>query len=113
MASSHHIVTVGVETGREEVVVGLTARERAALHQLESQLTGEDPVLAAYLASGWRQRVPLRRAGYLFRALLPMLVGVQVAVVGGMAGSGLLIMVGLLYAVLAPFGALLIGAWRR
>jgi hypothetical protein len=42
-----------------------------------------------------------------------MLVGVQVAVVGGMAGSGLLIMVGLLYAVLAPFGALLIGAWRR
>jgi predicted anti-sigma-YlaC factor YlaD len=112
MASSHHVVIVGVETGRE-VVVGLTARERAALHQLESQLTGEDPVLAAYLASGWRQRVPLRRAGYLFRVLLPMLVGVQVAVVGGMAGSGLLIMVGLLYAVLAPCGALLIGAWRR
>ena len=93
--------------------MGLSARERVALHRLESQLSREDPVLAAYLASGWRQRVPLRRAGYLVRVLLPMLVGVQVAVVGGMAGSGLLIMVGLLYAVLAPCGALLIGAWRR
>jgi hypothetical protein len=36
-----------------------------------------------------------------------MLVGVQVALAGGMAGSGLLAMVGLLYAVLAPSGALL------
>jgi predicted anti-sigma-YlaC factor YlaD len=93
--------------------VGLSARERVALHRLESQLTGEDPALAAFLASGWRQRVSLRRAAYLFRVLLPMLVGVQVAVVGGMSGSGLLIMVGLLYAVLVPCVALLIGAWRR
>jgi hypothetical protein len=93
--------------------VGLSARDRVALHRLESQLSREDPALAAYLATGWRQRVALRRAGYLVRVLLPMFVGVQVAVVGGMAGSGLLIMVGLLYAVLAPCGALLIGAWRR
>jgi Protein of unknown function (DUF3040) len=93
--------------------VGLTARERVALHRLESQLTRQDPALAAHMGSGWRQRVPLRRAGYVLRVLLPMLVGVQVAVVGGMAGSRLLTMVGLLYAVLAPCGALLIGAWRR
>jgi predicted anti-sigma-YlaC factor YlaD len=94
-------------------VVGLSARDRAALRRLESQFSREDPALAAFLASGWRQRVPLRRAGFLLRVLLPMLVGVQVAVVGGMAGSGLLIMVGLLYAVLVPCVALLIGAWRR
>jgi predicted anti-sigma-YlaC factor YlaD len=106
-------VIVGVETGREKVVVGLSAWERAALHRLESELSRDDPALAIFLASGWRQRVPVRRAGYLLRVLLPMLVGVQVAVVGGMAGSGLLIMVGLLYAVLGPCGALLIGAWRR
>jgi hypothetical protein len=93
--------------------VGLSAWDRVALHRLESQLSREDPALAAYLASGWRQRVPLQRTGLLLRVLLPMLVGVQVAAVGRMAGSGLLSMVGLLYAVLAPCGALLIGAWRR
>jgi hypothetical protein len=88
-------------------VVGLSARDRVALQRLESQLNREDPALAAFLASGWRQRVSSRRAGFLLRLLLPMLVGVQVALAGGMAGSGLLAMVGLLYAVLAPSGALL------
>jgi hypothetical protein len=94
-------------------VVGLSARERLALFRLESQLKREDPALAAHLASGWRQRVPLRRAGFLLRVLLPMLVGVQVAAAGGMAGSRLLIMLGLLYAVLAPCGARLVAARRR
>jgi hypothetical protein len=42
-----------------------------------------------------------------------MFVGVQVALAGGMAGSGLVTMVGLLYGVLAPIGALLVDAWRR
>lgn len=93
--------------------MGLSARERVVLHRLESQLSREDPALAVYFATGSRQRVPLRRAGFVFRVFLPMLVGVQVAVVGGMAGSRLLMMVGLLYAVLAPCGALLVDARRR
>ncbi len=94
-------------------MVGLSARDRMALHRLESQLSTEDPALAAFLTPGWRQRVTSRRAGFLLRLLLPMFVGVQVALAGGMAGSGLVTMVGLLYAVLAPIGALLVDAWRR
>jgi hypothetical protein len=94
-------------------VVGLSGRERLALFRLESQLSREDPALAAHLTFGWRQRVPLRRAGFLLRVLLPLLVGVQVAAAGGMAGSRLLIMLGLLYAVLAPGGALLVAARHR
>jgi hypothetical protein len=94
-------------------VVGLSGRERLALFRLESQLSREDPALAAHLAPAWRQGGPSRRAGFLLRVVLPLLVGVQVVVVGGMAGSRLLIMLGLFYAVLAPGGALLLGARRR
>ncbi len=94
-------------------MVGLSARERLALFRLESQLNREDPALAAQFTSEWQLRVPLRRAGFLLRVLLPMLVGAQVALVGGITGSPLLTMLGLLYAVLAPGGALLIDARRR
>jgi hypothetical protein len=93
--------------------VDLSARERAALHRLESQLSKEDPALAACFASAWRLRVPSLRVSVLLVVLLPMLVGVQVAVVGATAGSQLLTMAGLVYAVLAPCGALLVGGRRR
>jgi hypothetical protein len=93
--------------------VGLSRRERLALFRLESQLSREAPALAAYLAPAWRQRVPLRRAGFLLRVVLPLLVGVQVAAAGGMAGSRVLIMLGLFCAVLGPGGALAVDARRR
>ena len=80
------------------------------LRRLESQLSHDDLGLAAYLESARRRRVLPLSAGLLLVAL-PALVGAQVAMVGALAGSRLLTVVGVLYAVVVPWA--LVRGWRR
>jgi Protein of unknown function (DUF3040) len=107
------LVVVG-NVGREGGVMDLSVRERIVLRRLESQLSREDPALAAHLGPPRprQQRMLVLRPGFL-RVAVPMLVGMQVAVVGVTVGSQLLTVVGLIYIIVGPCGALLVSAWRR
>jgi hypothetical protein len=93
--------------------MGLSARERMLLQQLETQLHQEDPRLAGYLATGQRRwRMPSLRLSLLLVAVA-ILVGGVITTVGAVAGSPPVTVAGLLCSVVLPLAALLVAGWRR